>query len=186
MDNQVSEAVSTQRQPAPGRESTPAEATRRRGLVGRLRARPKLTVALLVATVMATVLVGVYAHRNGYLKQYDDTPSGVVEHVIDIVLIHKRERQPNPVNGLICTPENNRLGVLKWTLVKNIDYPQSVNRYRFKTDRWSVTETGSRARVTVEITALVDEAPQYNVTQLWEFNLEHTDRWRLCSTSKIS
>jgi hypothetical protein len=49
-----------------------------------------------------------------------------------------------------------------------------------------VTETGPRARVTVAITALVDEAPQDNVTQLWEFNLEHTDRWRLCGTSQIS
>jgi hypothetical protein len=163
-----------------------AEAPRRIGRLWRLLACRKLTVALLVAAVVAIAPVGVYAHRNGYLKDYDDTPSGVVEHVIDIVLVHKRERQPNPVNGLICTPENNRLGGLKWTIVKNIDYPQPVNRYRFKTDRWSATETGSRARVTVEITALVEEAPQYNVTQLWEFNLEHTDHWRLCSTSQIS
>jgi hypothetical protein len=184
VDNQDSETGLTQRQVAPDRENMPTEATRRRGLVGRLRARPKLTVALLVATVMATALVGVYFYRNDW-KIYDDTPSGVVEHVIDLVLVYKRERLPDPLPGLLCATDNNRLGVLKWTLVKNIDYPQPVNRYRFKTDRLSVTETGSRARVTVEITALVEEAPQYNVTQLWEFNLEHTDRWRLCSTSQI-
>lgn len=143
-------------------------------------------MALLVAAVTATAPVGVYIDPNGYWKDYDDTPSGVVEYVVDIFLVHKRERQPDPVPGLVCTPDDNRLGVLKWTLVKNIDYAQPVRRYRFKTDRWSVTETGSRARVTVEITALVDEDPQYNGTQMWEFNLEHTDRWRLCSTSQIS
>jgi hypothetical protein len=186
VSDQSPETVSAQRQLASDRENMPAEATRRRGLVGRLRARPKLTVALLVATVMATQLVGVYIDRNGYWKHYDDTPSGVVEHVIDIVLVHRRERQPSPLPDLLCTPDNNRLGALKWTLVKNIDSPKTVKRYRFETDRWSVTETGSRARVTVGITALVDEDPQYNVTQLWEFNLEHTDRWRTCSSSQIS
>lgn len=185
MNDQSPEIGLTQRHMLPDEEGMPVEAPRRRGLVGRLRARPKLTVALLVA-LTATAPVGVYAHRNGYLKHYDDTPSGVVEHVIDIVLIHRRERQPSPLPGLICTPENNRLGSLKWTIVKNMDYDKNVGRrYRFKTDRWSVTETGPRARVTVEITAVVDEAPQYNVTQLWEFNLEHTDRWRTCSSSQV-
>lgn len=186
MDDQDSETGLAQRQVAPDRENLPAEGTRRRGPVGRLRARPKLTVALLVATLTATALVGVHIDRNNYWKNYDETPSGVVKHVIDIVLVHKRERQPDPLPGLICDPDNNRLGALKWTLVKNIDYPKNVSRYRFKTDRWSVSETGPRARVTVEITALVDEDPQYNVTQLWEFNLEHTDRWRTCSSSQIS
>jgi hypothetical protein len=48
-----------------------------------------------------------------------------------------------------------------------------------------VTETGSQARVTVEISALFDEDPQYNVTQMWQFDLEHTDRWRVCSSSQV-
>jgi hypothetical protein len=185
MDNQDSETGLTERQVALDSENMPAEATRRRGLVGRLRARPKLTVALLVAA-MATAPVGVYAHQNGYLKHYDDTPAGVVEHVIDIVLIHKRERQPSPLPGLLCTPDNNRLGGLRWTIVKNMDYDKNVGRrYRFTTGRWSVTETGPRARVTVEITALVEKDPQKSVTQLWEFNLERTDHWRTCSSSQI-
>ncbi len=184
MNDQSSEVGRTRNQLVTDGAGMPAEAARGRGLVGRLRARPKLTVALLVATLMATVLVGVYISRNNW-KNYDSTPSGVVEHAIDTSLAVKREENPDPLTRLICNPNTARFGVLKWNLLKNIDPTKRVSP-RFKTDRWSVTETGSRARVTVEISVLFDRNPQYNVTQLWEFDLEHTDRWRVCSSSQIS